>query len=368
MKHKAFSAKLRSASSGTEQFLGSMPFAQVVRPQKRLGHYAYRIFIEIVHDFFVLLTVALILWAPINWGFSAQREANMAVKATQSMAKWPQGQVARSYHAVQAYNRKIAASGQFRLGEVRDPFAKSNSSDDNSGSAQDKEYQSLLDGGNGVMGTIRVPKVSIRLPIYHGTSPDTLASGVGHLYGTSLPVGGRSSNSVLTGHRGFANAVLFTRLDQLDIGDAFYIQTLNRTMGYKVKAIHVIEPEDTRFYKVVPGKDLVTLMTCTPYGVNTQRLVITGERARIPQEVPQIGSKKDGELIGAVVAAVVLLLGLAWVLRRNYRVLVPMPLHYDGSVVPRRVPLFRGLDNRGLPPLGAIPSRSQWRKHHRDVD
>ncbi|WEV75424.1 class C sortase [Bifidobacterium sp. ESL0800] len=324
--------------------------------------------IEAIHDFFVLLTVALILWAPINWGVNAQREAQTAIRSAQEVAKWPQGKVVNEYHDVQAYNRKIAASGQYELGEVSDPFSKHSSGDDGTGSKKDAKYQSLLDTGNGVMGSIRVPKVSIHLPIYHGTSEDTLASGVGHLYGTSLPVGGKSTNSVLTGHRGLANAMLFTRLDQVRIGDSFYITTLGRTMGYRVVAINVVNPKDTHLYKVVPGQDLVTLMTCTPYGVNTQRLVITGKRGKIPQQVPDIDDWKDAVLMGAIVAAVVLFLGLLLILRRNYRVLLPMPLHYEGTPAYKPIPLIRVLDSRGLPPLGALPAhmlRSKYRRYRR---
>ncbi|RBP97113.1 class C sortase, partial [Bifidobacterium aemilianum] len=110
-----------------------------------------------------------------------------------------------------------------------------------------------------------VPRISLNMPIYHGTSDQSLSQGSGHLYGTSLPVGGPSTNAVLTGHRGLPGALLFTRLDELKPGDVFYVDTLGRTMGYRITAIHVVDPDDTHLYTVVQGKDLVTLMTCTPY-------------------------------------------------------------------------------------------------------
>lgn len=112
-----------------------------------------------------------------------------------------------------------------------------------SASSADAEYRSLLDSGGGVMGTIHIPKISVRLPIYHGTSESALASGVGHLYGSSLPVGGKSTHAVLTGHRGLVEAAMFTRLDEMRVGDYFYIEVMGRTLGYQVDRITVIEPE-----------------------------------------------------------------------------------------------------------------------------
>lgn len=161
------------------------------------------------------------------------------------------------------------------------------------------------------MGNVRIPKISVNMPIYHGTSDDALLHGAGHLYGTSLPIGGKSTNAVLSGHRGLSSALLFTRLNELKRGDIFYVQTLGRTMGYRVIAIHVIDPQDTRFYRVVPGRDLVTLMTCTPYAINTQRLIITGTRQSIPHPIPNPNDAKgDPMLIAILVALAALILGL----------------------------------------------------------
>lgn len=132
--------------------------------------------------------------------------------------------------------------------------------------------------GNGMMGSLEIPKISLKLPIYHGTEEDVLASGVGHLKESSLPVGGENSHSVLTGHRGLPDAQLFTRLDELEKGDVFSIRVNNRTLNYRVCAIHIVKPEDTDVLAIREGKDLVSLVTCTPYGINTHRLIVTGER------------------------------------------------------------------------------------------
>ena len=173
------------------------------------------------------------------------------------------------------------------------------------------------------MGTIHIPKISVRLPIYHGTSQSALASGAGHLYGSSLPVGGRSTHAVITGHRGLVEAMMFTRLDEMRVGDYFYIEVMGRTLGYKVDRISVIEPNDTSKLKIVPGEDRVTLMTCTPYGVNTHRLLVSAVRSAIPGVVPEErNAAKDARTIAIAAAVTTLLLGLllVWLRRRPWHI------------------------------------------------
>ena len=162
------------------------------------------------------------------------------------------------------------------------------------------------------MGTIKIPKISVNLPIYHGTSQTALASGAGHLYGSSLPVGGDGTHSVITGHRGLVNAMMFTRLDEMKTGDFFYIEVMGETLGYEVDRIIVINPDDTSQLKIVPGEDRVTLMTCTPYGVNTQRLLISGHREPIPMPAPDPSDLHDTRTIVTMVVVCGLLGG--WLL------------------------------------------------------
>ena len=142
----------------------------------------------------------------------------------------------------------------------------------------EENYNQTLNMGNGIMGSIEIPKISVNLPIYHGTSDEVLSAGVGHVNGSSLPIGGSSRKSILTGHRGLPSSKLFTRLDELELNDLFFIIVLNETLAYKVVNIQVIEPEDVSSLEIEEGRDLVSLITCTPYGVNTHRLVVTGER------------------------------------------------------------------------------------------
>ncbi|MGN1167951.1 MAG: class C sortase [Lachnospiraceae bacterium] len=144
---------------------------------------------------------------------------------------------------------------------------------------EDEEYMSCLNlNGDGIMGYVQIPKIGIKLPIFHGTSDEVLQIGAGHLEGSSLPIGGESTHSVLSAHRGLPSASLFTDLDLMKEGDHFYINVLDETLAYEVDQILTVEPEDTTALAVEDGKDLVTLLTCTPYGVNTQRLLVRGHR------------------------------------------------------------------------------------------
>lgn len=144
---------------------------------------------------------------------------------------------------------------------------------------EDEEYMSCLNlNGDGIMGYVQIPKIGIKIPVFHGTSEEVLQIGAGHLEGSSLPVGGESTHAVLSAHRGLPSASLFTDLDLMKEGDHFYISVLDETLAYEVDQILTIEPEDTSALAVEDGKDLVTLLTCTPYGVNTQRLLVRGHR------------------------------------------------------------------------------------------
>jgi len=141
----------------------------------------------------------------------------------------------------------------------------------------DEQYWSTLDvSGTGMMGYLTVPKISQELPVYHGTSDAVLSVAAGHFQGTSLPVGGEGTHSVVSAHRGLPNAVLFTHLDRMEIGDTFYFTILDRTITYEVDQIRIVEPDDVSLIQTEDGKDYCTLLTCTPYGINTQRLLVRG--------------------------------------------------------------------------------------------
>ena len=169
--------------------------------------------------------------------------------------------------AAEAYNASLAGD------PVQDPFQTG------SGYAVPAGYDELLDvNGDGIMGYIEIPSIDVCLPIYHGTSEEVLAQGAGHIETTSLPVGGAGTHAVVCAHRGLPSAALFSDLDELEEGDVFYLHVLGETLVYTVDRISVVEPDDLSELAIEPGKDYVTLLTCTPYGINTHRLLVRGTR------------------------------------------------------------------------------------------
>lgn len=142
-----------------------------------------------------------------------------------------------------------------------------------------RDYESLLNiAGDGIMGYVKIPKIDVQLPIYHGTDNASLERGIGHLLGSSLPVGGDSTHTILTAHSGMASQKMFSDLPQLEIGDVFYLRILGETLAYQVDQINTVLPHDTTYLGIEHGEDLATLVTCTPFGVNTHRLLVRGER------------------------------------------------------------------------------------------
>lgn len=265
----------------------------------------------------VIFVVALAMIATpfVLRGISAMRQQANIDQANSNVSSWPNARTENEIRKAKAYNRALYEKGQSSIGEVVDPFQDLNAkvgdaenlgSDSkkvaDSVSAKDKTYQGLLDAGSGVMGTIHIPKISVNLPIFHGTSSKVLGMGAGHLYGTSLPVGGKNTHSVITGHRGMVTALMFTRLDEMRVGDIFTIDVMGEKLGYRVDKITVILPtEGTKYLTIRPGEDRVTLMTCTPYGVNTHRLLVSG--VRVP--LKDLGAQKDNQLYFAVTLAAV---------------------------------------------------------------
>ncbi len=169
-------------------------------------------------------------------------------------------------------------------------------------------YNNVLDiTGSGIMGYVSIPKISVSLPIYHGTSEGVLGVAVGHLEGTSLPIGGESTHSVLSAHRGLPSAKLFTDLDELAIGDVFTLKIVDKTLTYRVDQILIVLPHETQNLQVVDGEDYCTLMTCTPYGINTHRLLVRGTRIEnIEDNTPTIYVEEEAEQIEAFIVAPVI--------------------------------------------------------------
>lgn len=179
------------------------------------------------------------------------------------------------FAAADAYNETLVDRG------IPDAFAIQTPSDQ-------QNYASQLNVGNdGMMGYISIPRISVNLPIFHGTGSDVLEKGAGHLEGSALPVGGPSTHCVISAHRGLPSAAMFTDLDQLSVGDHFYLTVLDRRLAYEVDGVEEVEPDETRSLAVEEGQDLVTLVTCTPYGVNTHRLLVHGHRVPYDEATEQ---------------------------------------------------------------------------------
>ncbi len=309
----------------SEAFNAVIDVADVREHYRKLRRSVWRL--RVVSVFLLILAACVIGYPFVLQYQSGQTLSSISDTSAATVAGWPYPEAENEFAAAQEYNEELFENGQSILGEASDPFStdsgSSQASGDDSASENDEEYQELLDTGGGVMGTIVIPEISVELPIYHGTSETALASGSGHLYGTSLPVGGENTHSVITGHRGLVESLMFTRLDEMEIGDVFYIEVMGETLAYTVDRISVIEPTDISQLTIVEGEDRVTLMTCTPYGVNTHRLLVSGLRSEMPDEAPYLDDAPgDARTMGMITAGLILAAGwllTAWIRRSPWQ-------------------------------------------------
>ena len=212
-------------------------------------------------SFFIGLSVLLYPSISSYWNSKTQSEAIVNYEAM--LAAYKPEDYTKIFEEAENYNRMLA--------ELAVPLRDYKQ--------LEKEYWNALDiSGNGMMGYITVPKISQELPIYHGTSEAVLSTSAGHFEGTSLPIGGENTHAVVSAHRGLPTAVLFTHLDRMEVGDTFYFTFLDRTFTYEVDQIRIVEPNDVSLIQIEEGKEYCTLLTCTPYGINTQRLLVRGHQ------------------------------------------------------------------------------------------
>lgn len=257
--------------------------------------------------FCLILGVGVFAWIGVEQSAAARRSAQSAATATKDDRS--SDRYARMVEKARAYNRRLAEHAQVIGERLEDDGTVAG----DFGFKSDREYQSLLDFGDGVMASVVIPSIGVDLPVRHGADTYALDNGLGHLHGTSLPVGGTSTHSVITGHTGVADKALFTRLTELKKGDVFYVKVAGRTLAYKVDRIRKVDPDDLRSLQVEPGRDLVTLVTCTPIFLNTYRLLVTGERASMPGDAPypEDAPKDSGrDMRPALASGVTLLAGL----------------------------------------------------------
>nr|WP_246049147.1 class C sortase [Corynebacterium tapiri] len=264
----------------------------------------------------VLLGLAVLLYPVVStqWNNFAQTRAAQAYSQL-DVATPPEVNDAQ-WDAAHEYNRTK------NTGVILDPWLARVSKDN----IPYQEYLSQLNSSD-VMGRIIVPGAKADLPIYHGTDDKTLSKGVGHLFGSDLPVGGQSTHSVLTGHTGLPNATLFDNLTDVKKGQAFYVQVAGHKLKYEVHDIRVVEPHETDSLRPVEGQDLMTLITCTPYGVNTHRLLVTGHQVPMDPKDEGVFDQKGPHIqwwMWAILAfAVLVLIALArWVYKMRQKSIV----------------------------------------------
>ena len=252
--------------------------------------------VNIILCLVILIGIGLLSYPTVSDWWNSFHQTRAVASYAAAVSQMKTEDYDRLFAEADDYNRKLAGTGM-----------KWSMTDE-----EIQEYNSILDiSENGIMGYIDIPRIRQTLPIYHGTDDAVLQIAIGHLAGTSLPVGGDSTHCVVSGHRGLPSARLFTDLDRLTVGDIWTMTVLNRTVTYEVDQIRIVEPEDLSELQIVQGRDYCTLLTCTPYGINSHRLLVRGHRianldgdANVTADAMQV----DQTLVAIVVAIIILLI------------------------------------------------------------
>lgn len=262
--------------------------------KKKQGNFINALFVLIL-----LVGLSLLLYPTVSdyWNFFHQTRA--IASYAEEVANLDQNRYDDLWAAAERYNASLT--------ERDNAYLLSD--------AQKEEYARLLDvSGLGIMGYIEIPSIDVSLPIYHGTEESVLQIAVGHLDWTSLPVGGMSTHCVLSGHRGLPSAKLFTNLDKLAEGDVFMLRVLDEVLTYEVDQILIVEPQETAALHIVEGKDYCTLVTCTPYGINTHRLLVRGHRIENIEEAKVVRVAADAIQIEPLLVAPIVAIPILLVL------------------------------------------------------
>ena len=319
-------------------------------PDKKKTPLKWRL-LTIAPPILLLAGILVLLYPVFATQYNNARQERIASEFSAVAEQAGPDAVAESLRRADEYNLKASES------PILDPWLDAQ----RPGTAQYQDYLSQLNL-NDVMATIKIPSINVNLPIYHGTDTATLDKGVGHLFGTALPVGGESTHTVLTGHTGLGNATMFDQLTSVKMGDYFYIETAGRHLKYQVTDIRVVLPHETESLNKVEGKDLATLITCTPYGVNTHRLLVTGERvpmdeAAVAAEAAQVKGSVMKPWMIAVLASVVVILAIAgaiWLRSRKRKDEEPQEI--DGAAAAGALPASEDGDEAGAEPAEAAES------------
>ena len=243
--------------------------------------------------------LSLLLYPTLADWWNSMTQSRAVASYVEAVAQIDDEQYARLWNEALEYNRSLTSrDNDYLLNQE-----------------QKATYEEILDiGGLGIMGYIEVPSIGVTLPIYHGTDETVLQVAIGHLEWTSLPVGGKSSHCVVSGHRGLPSARLFTDLDKLTTGDVFVLRVLDEILTYEVDQILIVEPHDTEALQIVKGEDFCTLITCTPYGVNSHRLLVRGHRVENLDVAVAIRATADATQIKPAIVAPILAIPMLLVL------------------------------------------------------
>ena len=255
----------------------------------------------------MLTGVALILYPTLSDYWNSTRQTRAIANYEEKLLAYDEDAYSDIWDAAQEYNKKLVGRvNRFKLSEE-----------------ENEEYKNLLDvDGNGIMGYVNIPSINCTLPIYHGVDESVLQIAIGHIAGSSLPVGGSSTHTLISGHRGLPSAKLFTNLDMLIEGDIFTLEVLDQTLTYEVDQILIVEPEERDALKIEEGKDYCTLITCTPYGVNSHRLLVRGTRIENLKDMTRVvadAQQIDTVVVASIIASIILLVLILMLFNKKKR-------------------------------------------------
>ncbi len=253
---------------------------------------------NIIFALIFLVGLAVFLYPSVSNYINSKHQSRAVASYDAAINNLSQDDYSKFWEAAESFNAELAA-------------VQSSSFLKLDGDLKDRYYKALDPTGTGIIGTIEIENIGVNLPIYHGTEESVLQVGIGHLEGSSLPTGTTSTHTILSGHRGLPSSKLFTDLDQMIVGDTFLLHVLDQTFAYQVDSINIVLPEDTGGLGIVDGKEYVTLVTCTPYGVNTHRLLVRAKRVDYNEEtkllVPADASRYNSLLVAPFIGGPILL-------------------------------------------------------------
>ena len=244
----------------------------------------------------LLVGISLLLYPTVSDYWNSFHQSRAIASYADTVAEVEEVDYSRYWNEAAEYNQELAKTGQRWITTEEET----------------EQYENILNiGGNGIIGYIEIPAIEVSLPIYHGTDEAVLQIAVGHIEGTAFPVGGASSHCVVSGHRGLPSAKLFTNLDELVEGDIFIMRVLDETLTYEVDQVRIVEPTDISCLEIVEGEDLCTLVTCTPYGINSHRLLVRGHRIENLDEASSVLVTSDAQQIAPRIVAIIVFIPLS---------------------------------------------------------